>query len=56
MVLAKHHDDQGKSDEFSIWWSEWYTYTNNIESQEIVHNQRILIKPNACPDRKNYIQ
>ena len=33
MFLAKHPDDQGKIDESSIWWAEWYTYTKNRESQ-----------------------
>ena len=56
MFFDKHPDAQGKSDEFSRWWSEWYTYTNIKESQEIVYNQRILIRPNSCPYSKNYIQ
>ena len=56
MFLAKHPDDQGKIDEFSRWWPEWYTYTNIKDSQEIVYNQRILIRPNACPDSKKHIQ
>ena len=25
MFLAKDLDDQGKINEFSRWWSEWYT-------------------------------
>ena len=56
MFSAKYPDGQVKIDELSRWWSEWYTYKNIIESQEIVYNQCILISPNACPDRKKYIQ
>ena len=56
MFLAKHTDDQGKRDEFSIWWPEWYIYKNTKYSQEILYNQRILIIPNACLYRKNYFQ
>ena len=56
MFLAKHTDDQGKRDEFSIWWPEWYIYKNTKYSQEILYNQRILISPHACIDRNRYIQ
>ena len=56
IFLSKHPDDQGKSDEISRWWPECYTYTNIKESQEIVYNQRILIRTNACPDSKKYTQ
>ena len=56
MFLAKHPDDQGKSDKFRIWWTEWYTYTNIKNSQEIIYNKRILIRPNTCTDSKKYIQ
>ena len=53
-ILAKHADNQGKSNEFSIWWPEWYTYTKFKE--EILYNQCILISPNACPYINKYIQ
>ena len=48
MFLAKHPDNQVKSNEFSRWWPEWYTC--------MVYIQCILIRPNACPYRKKYIQ
>ena len=56
MFLARHPDDQGKSNDFSIWQLEWYTYTNIKAQQEIVYNQFIFIRPNAYTDSKNYIQ
>ena len=55
-ILTKHPYNQGKSNEFSRWWIEWYTSTIIKELLEIVYNQRILIISNACPDSKKYIQ
>lgn len=48
MFLAKHPNDEKKTDEFSRWWPDWYRYTTNNQGQ-VVYGDRILIRPSVTP-------
>jgi len=54
--LAKHKDDATLSDEHSRWWPDWYRYTTDSVSGNIIFGDRILFRPNISPDPSEYIQ
>jgi hypothetical protein len=54
--LAKHRSDNSKSDEFSRWWNDWYTYHRCKETDVIIYDKRVAIPPNQTPDSSKYIE
>ena len=56
MFLARHPQDKNKSDEFSRWWPDWYKYTTDPSTKEIVDGQRGLINPRTIPSSATHIQ
>ena len=56
VFLAKHSNDKRLSDEFSRWWSDWYRYSRDTVSNDIVYGDRVLFRPNMSPDSTKYIQ
>lgn len=56
VFLAKHPDDKFKSDEYARWWPDWYKYTKDPETKEIIYGQRVLIRPTVTPSSKTHIQ
>jgi len=54
--LAKHLSDISKCDNSGRWWLDWYRYSRNSISNDIVFGDRILFRPNISPDHKKYIQ
>ena len=56
IFLAKHSSDKRLSDEFSRWWPDWYKYSRDTVSNDIVYGDRILFRPNMSPDSTKYIQ
>lgn len=56
VFLARHPQDNAKSDEFSRWWPEWYKYTRCQQSNEIVYGDRVLIRPSTNPDSSKFLQ
>ena len=54
--LAKHPDDSGKSDKFSRWWPDWYHYSRDSVTYEIIFGRRTLCCPSINPDSSSYIQ
>lgn len=54
--LAKHKDDAQLSDENSRWWPDWYRYTKDRITGDIVYGNRILFRPDISPDYSKYIQ
>lgn len=55
-LLAKHPSDKRLSDEFSCWWPNWYRYSRDYVSNDIVFGDRILFRPNMAPHSIKYIQ
>ena len=51
--LAKHKDDVSRSDELSRWWHDWYRYTRDKLTGNVIFGARILLRPNITPDHKN---
>ena len=56
VFLAKHPGDSRLSDEFSRWWPDWYRYSRDSMSNDIVFGDGILFRPNVAPDSSKYIQ
>ena len=54
--LAKYLLDTGKSDDSSSWWPDWYCYSRDSISKDIIFGDRILFGPNISPDGSKYIQ
>ena len=46
--LAKHPEDSDKSDADSRWWPDWYRYSYDSVSNDIVFGDRMLFWPNMC--------
>ena len=53
--LAKHPQDQFKSDEFSRWWPDWYEYSTCPDTDQIIYGDRILFSPYRIPDKDKYV-
>ena len=53
--LAKHPQDQHKSDEFSRWWPDWYEYSTCPTTGQIIYGDRILFPPSRIPDKDKYV-
>lgn len=56
VFLMKHPHDNNKSDEYSRWWPDWYKYTTNKNTGELIYGQRVLIRPNVIPSSKTHVQ
>ena len=52
----KHPSDQQRSDACSRWWPEWYRYSRDPVSQNIIYGQRILVRPSVTPSAEKFIQ
>jgi len=53
--LAKHKDDANCSDKISRWWPNWYCYSCNSVTHNIVFGSCTLIRPSFAPNHTNYI-
>ena len=49
VFLAKHPDDNTKSNKLCRWWTDWYMYTRCYKSDDIIYGKRILVRPNTIP-------
>ena len=56
VFLAKHRDDNPKSDEHSRFWPDWYRYTKDPITGIITYTVRVLFPPHRQPDPARYIQ
>jgi len=56
VFLAKHPGDSRLSDEFSRWRPDWYRYSRDSVSNDIVFGDIILFYPNVTPDSSKYIK
>ena len=56
VFLARHPDDNKKSDELCRWWPDWYRYKTCVQTNDIIYGDRILIRPNAIPCKTKFIQ
>ena len=54
--LAKHPADKKMSDEHSRWWPDWYKYSRDSISNDIVFGTRILFRPSILPNSSKYIR
>jgi len=52
--LAKHPSDAKSSDDCSRYWPNWYRYSRDSLSDEIVFGYRILFFPNTMPNHNRY--
>ena len=53
--LAKHPGDIRLSDEHSRWWSDWYRYSKDSVTNDIIFGMRILFRPSMLPDSTKFI-
>ena len=56
LFLAKHPADMDKSDEYSRWWPDWYKYSRDSVTDDIIFGDRMLFRPSINPDPDKYIQ
>ena len=56
VFLMKHPQDENKSDEYARWWPDWYRYTTDKTTGQIIYGQRVLIRPNVTPSEKTHVQ
>ena len=54
--LAKHPADMNKSDEYSRWWPDWYKYSRDSVTNDIIYGYRMLFRPSMNPDPAKYIE
>ena len=54
--LAKHPSDTKLSDDCSRWWPDWYRYSRDSITNDIVFGDRTLFLPNITPSHKKFIQ
>ena len=54
--LAKHPGDAKRSDEHSRWWPDWYRYSRDSVTNDIVFGTRMLFRPSMLPDSTKYIR
>ena len=52
----KHPSDHKLSDACSRWWPEWYRYSRDKVSHDIIYGNRILIRPSVTPNVDKFIQ
>ena len=52
----KHPSDHKLSDACSRWWPEWYRYSRDKVSHDIIYGNRILIRPSVTPNADKFIQ
>ena len=45
IFLAKHPSDKITNDTFSRWWSEWYIYSRDGISNDIIFEDRMIFLP-----------
>ena len=56
LFLAKHPADMNKSDEYSRWRPDWYNYSRDSVTDDIIFGERMLFRPSVNPDHVKYIQ
>jgi hypothetical protein len=56
VFLARHMDDNKRSDELSRWWPEWYRYTKCSVTRDIIYGDRVQIRPSTIPCSTKFIQ
>jgi hypothetical protein len=56
VFLMKHPQDANKSDEYARWWPDWYRYTTDKATGQIIYGQRVLIRPNVTPSKRTHVQ
>ena len=56
IFLMKHPQDKHKSDEFARWWPDWYRYTIDDNTKQVIFGQRVLIRPNMTPSSTTHVQ
>ena len=56
IFLMKHPQDKHKSDEFARWWPDWYRYTIDDKTKQVIFGQRVLIRPNMTPSSTTHVQ
>ena len=54
--LAKHPGDIKLSDEHSRWWPDWYRYSRDSVTNDVIYGTRILFRPSMLPDSTKYIR
>ena len=52
--LAKQKDDATCSDELNRWWPNWYRYSNDSLTTNIIFGSQTLICPNFTPYHTKY--
>ena len=52
----KHPQDKHKSDDFARWWPDWYRYTIDDNTKQVIFGQRVLIRPNMTPSSTTNVQ
>ena len=56
LFLAKHPADMNKSDEYSRWWPDWYKYSRDYVTDNIIYRDKIIFRPSVNLDPDKYIQ
>jgi len=54
--LAKHPSNTKLSDDCSRWWPNWYRYSRDSVTDDIVFGDLILFHPNITPNHTKFIQ
>ena len=49
ILLAKHPQYSKKSDEHSRLWPDWYEYSSYNKTNQILFDNKVLIRPNVKP-------
>lgn len=55
VFLAKHSGDRLKSDEYSRWWPEWWSYSKD-DREIITYEKRYEFPPTTTPHYSKFIQ
>mmetsp|Transcript_30633 Transcript_30633/g.36414 ORF Transcript_30633/g.36414 Transcript_30633/m.36414 type:complete len:194 (+) Transcript_30633:253-834(+) len=48
--------DAGKSDDSSRWWSDWYRYSQDSITDNVIFGDRVHFRPNITPNHSKYSQ
>jgi len=54
--MTKHPSDAGKSDDLSLWWPDWYLYSRDEITNNVVLGDRTLFRLNISPDHSKYVR
>ena len=52
----KYSSDDKRSDACSRWWPEWYRYSRDPVSHDIMYGQRILLRSSVTHNADEFIQ